>query len=118
MAAPTFNYEAHRGSGGHTVKPRIFQAALGDGYEQRTQAGLIAQDRMYKFMAKDADNTTVQAMETFLDGLNAVRPFYWTRPGGSGPELWVQDGEYRRLNEKATSSDFQVTFKRWYGAEE
>lgn len=118
MAAPTFNYQAHRGSGGHVVKSRIFQAALGDGYEQRTQAGLIGQDRMYKFTAKDEDNTTVEAMENFLDDLNSVRPFYWTRPGSSTPELWIQEGEYRRLNEKASSSDFQVTFKRWYGAEE
>jgi phage-related protein len=118
MAAPTFNYQAHRGSGGHVVKSRIFQAALGDGYEQRTQAGLIGQDRMYKFAAKDEDNATVEAMEDFLDDLNSVRPFYWTRPGSSTPELWIQEGEYRRLNEKASSSDFQVTFKRWYGAEE
>lgn len=118
MAAPTFPYEASQTSGGHEVKSRIYQTNLGDAYEQRTQAGLVAQDRMFNFTAKDRDNTVIVAMETFFDALNSVRPFFWTQPGGSGPVLWIQDGEYRRINEKATSSDFLITFKRWYGAEE
>jgi phage-related protein len=118
MAAPTFDYEASQTSGGHEVKSRIFQTKLGDAYEQRTQAGLVAQDRTFNFTAKDRDNTIIEAMEAFLDNLNSVRPFFWTRPGGSGPELWIQDGDYRRINEKATSSDLLVKFKLWYGAEE
>ena len=118
MAAPTFSYEASQGSGGLTIKPRIFQTDLGDGYEQRSQAGLIPNDKRYKFLAKDRDNDDVEAMMVFFDALNSVRPFYWTIPGDGSPTLWVQDGEYRKLNEKATSSDFTITFKKWNGAEE
>jgi len=118
MPAPTFTYEAHVGSGGLTVRPRIFQAELGDGYEQRSQAGLVPSEKRYKYLAKDADNTDIAAMMSFFDSLNGVRPFYWTIPGDSSPILWIQDGEYRKINEKATSSDFAITFKKWNGAEE
>jgi phage-related protein len=119
MTAPTFSYPAHQGSGGLTVNPRIFQAELGDGYEQRTQAGLVASDVRYKYQAKNANNTDVEAMIAFFDALGpGVRPFYWTIVGEISPRLWVQDGDYRKLNEKGSSSDFQITFKQWHGAEE
>lgn len=119
MAAPTFNYEASQGSGGLEVAPRLFQTALGDAYEQRSTAGLVASDQTYKFLAKDRDTVDIDAMTAFLDGLGpGVRPFYWTKPGDGAPTLWVQDGAYRTPNEKATSKDLQVTFKKWNGAEE
>ncbi len=118
MAAPTFNYVPWQGSGGLSVTPRVFTSKLGDGYQQRSQAGLVANDTKYKFLAKDADVSEIADMITFLEDLAAVRPFYWTAPNAAGPLLWIQDGEYSVQNEKATSADFSVTFMRWHGAEE
>lgn len=119
MPAPTFNYVPWQGSGGLTATPRVFTSKLGDGYQQRTQAGLIAEDTTYRFLAKDADVSEIADMITFLKGLGpGVRPFYWTLPNTSEPLLWIQEGEYSIQNEKATSADFSVTFMKWHGAEE
>lgn len=118
MAAPTFTWGAWQGSGGLTTKGRVRIVKLGDGYEQRSQMGLVPKDEMYRFKRPNDDRTTIDAITAFLDDLGPeVRPFYFTRPFGSS-ELWIQDGEYSITNEKASSADFSVTFKRWYGAEE
>lgn len=119
MAAPTFDYVPDEGAGGLKVKPLIFRARMGDGYEQRTSAGIVKSEQSYQFAVKNTDYATIADMITFLDGLGpGVRPFFWTKPGDVSPILWIQDGDYTKSNEKPNSADLSVMFMKWNGAEE
>ena len=118
MTAPTFNYTPHDSSPGSREVPRVRMSKMGDGYEQRSSAGLNDFDQFWELAFDNEELATVNAMKTFLRARRGVEPFYWTPPRESSPTLWIMEGEFKESNLMPNSSSFSVTFKRWYGVEE
>lgn len=118
MAAPTFSYTPHDSSPGAREVPRVRTAMFGDGYEQRSSAGIIDFDQFWDLTFDNEDLTSISAIKTFLRARRGVEPFWWTPPREAEAQLWVMEGEFKESNLRPNSSNLSVTFKRWFGAEE
>ena len=73
-----------------TKKPRVIEAAFGDGYKQRTNFGLNANGQSWSLAFIFTGSTTAHiAWKSFLDALSGVTPFDWTPPGESSSMRFV-----------------------------
>ena len=73
-----------------TKKPRVLEAAFGDGYKQRTNFGINANPQIWQLSFVFTGSTTAHiSWKSFLDGLNGTTPFDWTPPGEPGPLRFV-----------------------------
>jgi phage-related protein len=83
----TFIYEPT--SAQVSKKPRVLEAAFGDGYTQRTNFGINANPQVWSlafvFFGVDAH----LGFKSFLDALNGSIPFTWTPPGESASARFV-----------------------------
>ena len=64
-------------------KPRVLEAAFGDGYKQRTNFGINANPQSWMLSFVFVGVGSHLGFKSFLDALSGVTPFNWTAPGDS-----------------------------------
>lgn len=72
-----------------TKKPRVLEAAFGDGYKQRTNFGINANPQSWQLSFVFTGAGSHLPFKSFLDGLSGVTPFDWTPPGESSSFRFV-----------------------------
>ncbi|SAK63620.1 phage minor tail protein [Caballeronia pedi] len=64
----------------YELEPKIVKAQFGDGYAQRSPAGINTQACMWTISMKNNDAETAGAVVAFLSARNGVEIFNWTPP--------------------------------------
>lgn len=64
-----------------TVKPRVYKAKFGDGYEQVTSAGLNPLEQEWSLSFTLLSQATYNAISDFLEARKGAEAFYWVPPG-------------------------------------
>ena len=72
-----------------TVRPRVFVAQFGDGYSQRTAAGLNAQPQIWTVSWSPVTQTHADTITNFLAARGGVQAFRWTPPGQTTQRVFV-----------------------------
>jgi len=118
MPATTFptTVPPSRTSPGKEVTYDILEANFGDGYSQRSGAGINTERVTWSLIWENIDNADAEEIETFLNNTKGYIPFYWTAPLDDGPKLWVLDGSVAVSSIFSLSRTVTVKFKRWFGA--
>ena len=78
-------------------EPKILKAEFGDGYSQVTGDGIHPFKETWSMSFTNRPNADIDAIVTFLDGLNGASSFYWTPPGETPltpVKRWIQTGAY------------------------
>jgi phage-related protein len=72
-----------------TIQPRVIVASFGDGYSQRTGAGLNTQPQVWSLTWGPMGAADIDTIEAFFAARRGVEPFRWTPPRESSPRVFV-----------------------------
>lgn len=70
-------------------QPRVLATPFGDGYRQRTVAGLHADLATVTLVWMGLSRAQVQTIEAFVAARKGVEAFSYTLPWEDAPRLWV-----------------------------
>lgn len=118
MPASTFptTVPPSRSSPGQDVTFDHLDAEFGDGYAQRSGAGINPKRQTWSLSFENIDNDAADEITAFLDATYGYTPFYWTAPQDTSTRLWVVDGGYTVSTINSLSKTVTAKFKRWFGA--
>jgi len=71
------------------MQPKVLTASFGDGYSQRTAAGLNAQPQSWSLTWGPMSVADVDAINAFFAARAGVEPFRWTPPRASAPRVFI-----------------------------
>lgn len=74
-----WNYVPDRGLK-RAATPRVLETRFGDGYSQRTKAGINNLSETWDLSYNNKTHTTLDAMRSFLETKAGVTAFTWTPP--------------------------------------
>jgi len=74
------------------VKPSVTVAKFGDGYSQRTVAGLNNMPAIFQLTYQNQPLDVITAIENFLIARKGTEPFFFTPPGESQLKVIATDG--------------------------
>jgi phage-related protein len=66
------------------TKPKVFRAAFGDGYEQRTAQGINNLDESYAITFNNREKAEIDDIVAFFDSKKGVTSFAFTYPDTNG----------------------------------
>lgn len=78
----TFTWQPTQEGAGRNKAYHANAAQFGDGYSQRSPAGINNSDEAWQLQFY-GDETTVAEIEAFLDARGGHESFYWTPPRGT-----------------------------------
>ena len=87
--------------------PRINSSTLGDGYELRSPDGINTLAQVWSLSFNGKSDTDADAIESFLEGKNAVTKFTWTPPNST--EISVICKRWSR-SFQGTTNNLTMTF--------
>jgi phage-related protein len=94
----------------------MLEANFGDGYSQRSAAGINTRRIAWSLTWENIDNADADEIVMFLDNTFGYTPFYWTAPGDTASRLWVLDGGHSVTTINSLSKTVTAKFKQWFGA--
>ena len=78
-------------------QPKVRAVKFGDGYEQRTAAGLNSDPQMWSLIADKRLGEDVGAVYDFLKARGGHEAFFWTPPGETVTRVFVCRGWKKTL---------------------
>lgn len=94
------------------VKPRLFKASFGDGYEQRSLAGINTRPRIWSLTFRKI-STELDDIEDFLVARGGVESFDWTPPRGAAGKFVCE--EWTRGVPDSAYDTLRATFREVFG---
>jgi len=91
------------------VKPSVDVARFGDGYSQRTVAGINTMPATFQLTFQNQPVDTITAIENFLIDRKGTEHFTWTPPGESMLKVIAMDGWNKEYTSEI-SRTLTVTF--------
>jgi phage-related protein len=97
-----------------TVKPNVYSAKFGDGYEQNTPAGINFAPESWdvQFICTSID--VANAIVGFFNAQGAYQKFLWTSPRGSYP-MTVICRKWSDSNKPGGVITISATFEQTFG---
>jgi len=71
------------------VTPRVLEASFGDGYSQRTQDGLNAQQDEATWVWALCTPAEFEEMRSFFSERGGHKPFFYTQPDDAAPKKFI-----------------------------
>jgi phage-related protein len=90
-------------------EPKIISAQMGDGYSQRTPAGINFQPRSWNLRWEPITVAEADAIEAFLIARGGYEAFWWTPPRG-GPAVKVICPRWVRTEPQWNASGLMASF--------
>lgn len=111
MSADQFHWNPTQSS--KSVKPKVYSAAFGDGYEQNTPKGINFEPAQWVLQFKSQTLLVAQSIDAFLASKGGYLKFTWTPPGGA-QTLWLcKQWQLREL--PGGVNDLSATFIEQFG---
>lgn len=97
-----------------SVKPAVWQAKFGDGYEQNTPQGINYQPETWTLTFSFITQADAQEFEQMLAGYGGYQAFTWRSPRGPNP-LRVLCRSWSDVNDPGKKFALQAKFEQVYG---
>ena len=96
------------------IKPALFTAKFGDGYEQNTPQGLNFKPEKWTLQFRFQSRADGDAMQDFLDSYGAYQAFTWRSPRGPNP-IRVLCQDWTDTSKPGAVFSLQATFRQVFG---
>lgn len=93
--------------------PATNNAKFGDGYEQRSEAGINSLPEIWEVSFTNRDLSEANAIDTFFKDRKGVTYFQWTTPTGVSGNFICRSWNYKRVNAilaSITAARFEQVF--------
>ena len=100
------------GSSGET-EPKVRRAEFGDGYIQRSPAGINSVRDVFTVMAKNITPAQAEAIRSFMWARKGVEAFYWTLTDETTPRKFIcskWDFEFADFGARTMKLTFEEVF--------
>lgn len=112
MTTDQFTWDAVSAS--RSIKPNVYTAAFGDGYEQNAPKGINFMPETWTLQFKPKSQAVAESIVAFLKSMGAYQKFTWTPPNSTVQSLWLCK-EFQDKKDPGNVTMVTATFVQQFG---